>query len=375
MPDKDDRRIGEKLLQARKATGMSTRRVAEVLPPSVPLSHATIANYESGRSQPTMEALSALASIYQRPLTWFLQSTAALTGIRYRNRKSKVGVRELAQFEATAQKWVDAYRALEETLNTPFKPDLADVRFAETVRPATAARKLREKLGLHDDDPVPSVVEVLERVGVRTLELSTALAIDAMAATAGTEPVVVLNPVVSNERSRLNATHELGHVVFGDCKATSIDNHGPTEDRAFDFASSFLLTDTMLAEAFADRSMVRLVKYKERFGISIAAMVYRAERQRIIPKVLAKHLWIEFNRRGWRTREPGNVKEDRATRFEQLLDGAILQQKLTWQTAAQLTGVREDELRQRVELALGIDEPPAPPAKGGEDKPFMRLVK
>jgi Zn-dependent peptidase ImmA (M78 family) len=196
-----------------------------------------------------------------------------------------------------------------------------------------------------------------------------------MAAVAGDEHVVVLNAAASNERSRLNAAHELGHCLYGDCKVGSSENHGPTEDRAFEFASHFLLTDDMLEEAFRDRSIVSLVKYKERFGISIAAMVYRAERKGILSKKLAKHLWIEFNRRGWRTREPGNVKEDRATRFEQLLDGAILQQKISWQTAAQLTGVREDELRQRVELAVGVNEPPTPQARGGDKTPFMRLVK
>ncbi|KKL96198.1 hypothetical protein LCGC14_1846910, partial [marine sediment metagenome] len=242
------------------------------------------------------------------------------------------------------------------------------------VRAATgaqAAQQLRRDLRLGDHEPIQSVVDVLEKAGIRVMELRTRLAVDAMAGQLGDEDVVVLKPDVPGDRTRLNAAHELGHVVFRDCAELRAGDAGEQERRAFEFASHFLLTRRMLKEAFQGRSMVRLVQFKERYGISLAAMVYRAQAEAVLPKSLAKRLWIEFSRRGWRSREPGQVAEERATRFEQIIDAAILSGRLSWHQAAAVTGMREDELRDRVEEALGPTHQPSTQRKGG---PFPKLA-
>lgn len=364
--------LGLRLKQAREAVGMSTRHVVTLLPKNITVSHVTLTNYEAGRHQAPLDLLAALADVYHRPINWFLERGPMLTGIRYRNKKSKIGVRELSRFEAIAQHWLGAYRRLDEWLGQPRRKRHFDI--GETTG-AEAATVVRKYLGLNDCDPVQSVVDVMEMAGIRVLELPTALAIDAMSARLGDEDVVVLNPNVPNDRSRLNTAHELGHVFFCDCGETKRVNYEVSEKRAFEFASHFLLTRRMLWEAFQGRSMVRLVQFKERFGISLAAMIYRAEAEKILSGRVAKQLWIEFAKRGWRRREPGRVSEDRATRFEQILEAVILKNNLTWQKAVTLTGVREDELRQRINLALGANEPTCSPEEGGDNKPFLRLVE
>jgi Zn-dependent peptidase ImmA (M78 family)/transcriptional regulator with XRE-family HTH domain len=346
--------LGIKLRQARLATGQSTRRVAERLGPRVKVSHATLANYEAGRSQPTLDVLTALATIYERPLNWFLSNSLTFTNVRYRNRKSRVRQGDLVRYESHALKWLQAYRLLESTLTKPLQADLLGFRIEPNESGAAAAARLRKKLGLNVRDKVTSVADLLERLGVRAIELPTELAIDGLAATAGGEYVVVLNSTVSSDRARLNAAHEVGHVLAGDCDSNDVDNSGPSEDRAFDFASHLLLTQEMLEHAFSERSMVRLVQFKERFGISVAAMIYRAQESGLLSEVLAKRIWIEINRRGWKQSEPGHVAEDRAVRFERLLDAALLEERLTLEQAAELTGVRADELRERREWALGL---------------------
>ncbi len=103
-------------------------------------------------------------------------------------------------------------------------------------------------------------------------------------------------------------------------------------------------------------------------------MIYRAEAEGILSEYQAKQLWIEFSKRGWRREEPGHVKKDRATRFEQKLESAIHQKHLTWQQAVKLTGIRENQLRQRVNLAIGICEPIQSPEKGEDNIQFLRLA-
>ena len=368
--------LSEKLRQARLATGCSTRVIAERLSPRIKVSHATLANYEAGKSQPTMDVLAALSVVYERPLNWFLSKSLTLQNVRYRNRKSRVKQTELARYEAHAIKWLQAYRALEETLDEPLKGDLSDFRFEPKEQGKDAAKRLRETLGLDADQKITSVAELLERLGVRAIELPTDVALDGFAASTGEEYAVVLNSTVTSDRARLNAAHEVGHVLAGDCDSDDIDNSGPNEKRAFEFASHLLLTDEMLREAFKTKSMVSLVQFKERFGISVAAMIFRGRESGHLSESLAKRIWIEISRRGWKENEPGYVAEDRAVRFERLLDSALLEERLTLDQAATLAGVRADELRERHEWALGLVAWRSSPYASALDKeqPHLRLV-
>ena len=361
--------LSEKLLSARKLTGMSTRAVADRLAKRFPISHATIANYESGKSSPPMDVLAALADLYDRPINWFLERGKSLTGVRYRNLKSRVKQRELHRFEAEVQRWVDAYVAVEARLKRPLASDISQTRFAKTTDPDDLSREVRRTLQVSEEDPIPSVVEVLERFSVRVLEQPTELRIDGLAAKYGAEYVVVLNPTVSNDRGRLNAAHELAHVLFGDCDHDGEETKD-AERRAFEFASHLLLPNNQLKKAFIGKSMVRLVQFKERFGISLAAMVYRASKLGFITKQEAKWLWIEFARRGWKNNEPGVVRPDRATRFEQLIDEILVNGKMSPKEVADLLGVRPEEIRTRVNLAMGIQESTGPEEDGPETIPF-----
>jgi Zn-dependent peptidase ImmA (M78 family)/DNA-binding XRE family transcriptional regulator len=366
--------LAEKLRVARRGASLSTREVAERLSSRFPVSHATIANYEKGRTVPSLPLIAALADLYARPVNWFLERGPLLTGIRYRNTKSKIRISDRLWFEAQALRWLDAYIKLERFLGKPLKKKIDIPALDPGVIPSVLAARLRKMLGI-GDEPVPSVMEVLEKCGIRAIEIVTDQRIDAMAAMLGDEHVMALNPSSANDRCRLNACHELGHILLGDCETQVDGDHPAVEKHAYDFAAAFLVPESRLKEAFRGYSMVRLVQYKERFGISLSAMIYRAQRSRIISERQSRYLWIEFARRGWKTQEPGRVRPDRAVRFEQLVDGALIKKRLTLAQIASITGVREDELKERVSLALGLRDFPPVSAHSGEDVPVLRLQK
>src|SRR3954453_7052178 len=87
--------LAGKLKTARSLTGMSTRAVSAKLAKRFAVSHATLANYESGRTVPPMDVLAVLAELYERPLNWVLEGGKALTGVQYRNLKSRVRMSDL----------------------------------------------------------------------------------------------------------------------------------------------------------------------------------------------------------------------------------------------------------------------------------------
>jgi len=376
--------LAEKLKEARKGSGLSTRDVAEQLAGRFPISHGTIANYEKGRSQPSLPLVAALAELYDRPLKWFLERGPMFTGIRYRNLSSRVRESEKHRYEAEALRWMEGYINIERFLQSPLPTIFTPPTPPPKVNPSAFATSIRTQLGISPDAPIPSVIDALEAYGIRVIEVPTALRIDGMAAMMGDKPVVVLNPARPDDRIRLNASHEFFHVLLGHCgdEAMGLDKDEVKgdEDLAFACARNFLLPEPQLQEAFDGESFVKLVKFKEKFGISISAMIYAARQQHILTDKEARSLWIEISKRGWRENEPGKVRPDRATRFEQLVDGAINQEKITLQEAAEIVGVREKELNERLRMAQGITEEPlytTPLGQEGDDPKFngLRLAK
>lgn len=349
----DRSKLAGKLVAARNGMRLSTRAVAERLAPEHHVSHATIANYEKGRSVPPHAILVALAAIYERSLDWFLAAGPSLEGVRYRNLKSKVKVSDRAWYESLAQKWLEAYQRVETYLGNSLATDAKPISISQESSDLEIAASLRQAFEIGDEAPVESVISCLERLAVRTIELPTDLAIDGFAARFGSEYAVVLNSNTSNDRCRMDAAHEMCHVILGDCDSDSAETK-EVEQRAFRIASYFLLPPSQLDAAFKGKSLVKMVQYKERFGISLAAMVYRAQESKLITSHEATWLWREFSMRGWRKNEPGYVRPDRAIRFEDMLDSAITQKRMTWQLAESITGINQEELRQRLVLAMGI---------------------
>jgi len=318
------------------------------------VSHATVASYEKGVTSPGIDVLAALASLYERPINWFLESRDCFTGFRFRQIKPRVKLAEQRQFEALANKWAEAYFKLDKHLNTQKAPikspgDLPPEQLAESVR--------REILNLDDDSPVQNAVEVLERFSAWAFELRATFEVEGAAAKHGNNFVVVFNPHTANDRLRLTAALELGHVLYRTCDSDRHLSFDAVERRAAVFATTLLMPDSQLAKAFEGKSFLKLIEYKERFGIALSSMIFRAEQMRMITTTTSRWLWGEMCRRGWKDREPGYVWRDRAVSFEKMLESAIHTKRLTWGDAERVTGICAEELRNRIWGVFQVNEP------------------
>ncbi len=337
---------------ARETAGLSTRVVARKLKQrGIPFSHTSLSNYETAKLPPPISLLDALAEIYGRRREWFLSSGPMLSGIRYRALKA-VKVSDKRAFEGEALGWFQAYLAAEQAVSDPIKAPAHPVNVGPEDDGAAIAEKIRKEYEL-DGYPVPSEMRLLENFSIRVIHLHSDARIDGMAAKLGQHSVVAVNRALPNDRIRLNAAHELGHHLFQDCCHAEHLTDDVVERRAMEFASHLLMPQSALCDAFRLQSMVRLVQYKERYGISLAAMLYRADQSHLIPKSLAKTLWIKFGELGWRKDEPGNVAMDRPMRMESLFDAAVQTKKMSFAEIASIAGVDERAVRQRVFLAMG----------------------
>lgn len=341
-----DRNLARRLRDARQETGLSARAVAALMPKRVAVSYGAITAYERGTTVPPVDVLAALADVYRRPINWFLDSRESLTAFQFRNLGSRVPVSELRQFEALAGKWAEAYAKLRRHLNVSSARREDTISEVSKSSPADLATSIRGQWGLKDDQPIHNTVAVLEdSFAALALELRASFGIDGAAARRGQDAVVVFNPLVNNDRLRMNVAHEIAHLLVH----RNGDTNGPAFDKfAYTFAMNLLIPESQLHAAFKGKSFLQLIQYKERFGVSLAAMIYRAEQLKIINTTTARMLWTDMARRGWKNNEPGHVWRDRAIAFETMLESAIQSKAMSWSDAERITGIREHELRQRL---------------------------
>ncbi len=362
-----DRNLARRLREARKEVGLSVRAVSRKMPRTLAVSHTAIARYENGDTVPSINVLGALASIYHRPVNWFLDNRETLSDFRYRNMQSRVPLAAQRQYRAMASKWAEAYFALERHLQLAHPSHVLhdmDGRLPDDV----ASFVRTEYLNLDDSQPVVNTVTALESFSTWALELRATFGIDGASAHLGERPVVIMNPEVANERARLNAANELAYVLLSPDPQTAATEF---ERQAFTFASTLLLPDTQLAEAFSGHSFLKLIQFKERFGVSLAAMIHRAEQLRIINATASRWLRSQMVKRGWKRKEPGYVWRDRAITFEMMLESAIQTKKLTWEDAERIMSIPEKDLKERLSRVFEDNE-----LGGKEEHPAtMKLVR
>jgi Zn-dependent peptidase ImmA (M78 family) len=343
--------IAERLRQARDVTGYSTREVSRKLQEmGHAVSHTTVANFEARKAVPSIEVLEALAAIYERTRDWFYSNGPSFSGVKYRALKA-VRVADKRKFEGESLGWMLAYIAAEQKVNDPGESP-QDFRIKRDETGASVARRIRDYYRF-GEYPITSISRLAENFGIRVIQLESPARIDGMAAMLGSTRVVVVNTTLANDRLRMNLAHELAHHLFEDCVGDQPLSEADIERRAMECASHLLIPDAPLKAAFELQSMVRLVQYKERYGVSLAAMIFRARQSRLISERLYKQLWIEFGRLGWRKDEPGYVPPDRPVRMEALFDAALERRLMTIKEIAMLAGVDERVVRQRVMLARG----------------------
>jgi Zn-dependent peptidase ImmA (M78 family)/DNA-binding XRE family transcriptional regulator len=188
--------------------------------------------------------------------------------------------------------WIDSHFDLPKP-NIPEFPGLD---------PETATIAVREAWGL-GERRVANMVHLLEAHGVRIFSLAEeSTKVDAFSQWRGAAPYIFLNTKKTAEHSRMDAAHELGHLV--------LHGHGgprgrEAEQEANAFGSAFLMpAGSVLAHAPHNGNFAQLVRAKYRWDVSVANLTYRMNRLGMLTDWQYRSVYIELNRRGGREKEP-----------------------------------------------------------------------
>lgn len=285
----------------RRLTGEGLANLAGITP-------VTMSRIEKGLNEPSLETLDAIARILKFPKKFFYgkdienpsqdaASFRSLTSMTAKERDAALAAGSLAYLLSD---WVT------ERFNLP-KVDLINLSFERN--PEKAAVSLRQYWSL-GEQPISSMVKLLESKGVMVFSLSeNTKNVDAFSCWRTDTPYVFLNTFKSTEHSRFDAAHELGHLV--------LHKHGGphqgklSEIEANAFASAFLMPEADIRSRLSYiLSLTQLVKAKEMWGVSVAALVYRLHKIGSLNDYRFRNLYIQMNKLGYRKKEPNSLPRE-----------------------------------------------------------------
>lgn len=304
--------VGQRLTEARQARGISATDLADL----VGVSLASISKYENGHQTPRLEVLHTLASTLKIPRAYFSRPIAddEARAVFWRGKLSAPpGARERAAVRLKWAKEVVDYLAsffdLPE-LNVPEIP-VTDVEMVDMDFLEEAASAIRAHWGIRPG-PMPDVIEKLETNGILVTRIHVgAEKLDAFSQWSdkfGLPFVVLGRDKASAVRQRYDALHELAHICLHKNvppkRLNDRASYNALEKQADRLASCLLLPAKEFAEELYAPSLDAFLALKERWGASVGAMIMRCNALDIIDDESARRMWINYNRRAWRGREP-----------------------------------------------------------------------
>jgi len=309
---------GKRLKEARDMRGLTSTSLAEM----VGISKQAISRYEKGEVDgktpftPRPETLDRISSVLNFPKAFFLQASYIHnnTPIHYRSLSTATkGARQRAESKFTwFQEIADLLKQYVD-LPAPNLPsfDVTDHTklSAQDIEDFAAATRRHWNLG---DRPISNVVTLLENNGVMVsridLEADTLDALSQYADYDSIPYVFLSSSKQSAARSKFDLSHELAHLCLHNLLSKGVcqnqKTHSEIEKQAHRFASAFLLPAQSFTKDLISPTLDGFWALKDKWQVSIKAMIVRCRDLEIIEDDYARTLFINYNRRGWAKREP-----------------------------------------------------------------------
>jgi Zn-dependent peptidase ImmA (M78 family)/transcriptional regulator with XRE-family HTH domain len=302
---------GSRLKLARIYCGMTTDELGEKLG----ISRQGISQFENRKNDPSLSTLISLASILHFPVSFFTQDDV--------NRgEDNVGSTYFRQLLTTSKKYQQEQIAkmkfvarIYSFLNQYVEfPHINLPNLAPDISPEHAAKSLRDFWNL-GNAPITNIIRVMENNGIVVTSFKTSTDdVDAYSHKLNDLFIVVLskNKQVA-ARTNFDAAHELGHILlhnwYEDLDSLSREEFKSRESEANAFASAFLLPKEAFRYDFdclgqRGRGLERFVAMKQKWHVSIEALLYRARELDLITTTQYQSLYRLLHKKGWYHNEP-----------------------------------------------------------------------
>lgn len=326
-----------RLILARKRRGLTKVRLAE----RAGLATRTLTSYEIGEREPTDENIEALAAALEFPTSFFhaddveLPSAVSATFRAYSTmtagqRDQALGAGCLA---IELSSWIDGR----------FRLPQADIPDLAQHDPEIAAAAVRSSWNL-GQRPIRNMIHLLESKGVRVFSLSLDFRreVDAFSLWRDAVPYVFLNTEKSGERSRMDAAHELGHLVMHRDTPLGVKE---MEDEARRFGSALLMPkEDVTAQVKGGLVTVsNLITWKHKWNVSVMAIAHRIHALKLINDWQYRLLCMQMSEKGYRRNEPEPSARETSQVLAKVFE-SLRNEGMTKRKVARELNIREQDL-------------------------------
>lgn len=309
-----------RLRLARRRRGMTKTALAN----AVGVTPRSISSYESDSEaqQPSAGTAARLSEVLEFPTAFFFgedPDELALDGASFRA-LSRMTQKQRDQATAAGELAFMLSDWIEERFDLP-TPNVPQLRGAT---PEAAAEHVRSEWGL-GELPCGNMIHLLEAHGVRVFSLAKeSREVDAFScwrlregAQAST-PYIFLNTLKSGERSRMDASHELGHLVLH--WRHEVGRGREAEQEANAFASAFLMPEgSVLARAPRSGSLSQIIQAKQYWRVSAGALVYRMHKLGMLSRWQYQTLFKQMGGEGYLKKEPNGIERETSQVLDKVL--------------------------------------------------------
>ena len=357
-------KLGTKLKELRESKGMSLQDLGA----HVGVSKQTIHCYENFQKKPSSSTIIRLAKTFGVHPSFFFQEKEIeinIGSINFReefNFENKSYIFKQIQ-DKSKKHLINMFelKALLDLDNEFINPiEGLEIRTKKDVE--KAAKNIRKKWHL-GYAPISNITSMIENNGISVIELDINNGFMGISGYVNSKiPFIVINESFKDiTRKRFTLLHELGHLTLA--------FHDNLDDNIIEqlcnhFAGALLLVEnTLKAELGVNRTQVSIAELraiKEKYGISIKAIIMRARYTDIISKNTQKAWFDSYNERYLDPTDSTNFGiysgVEKPAFFDKLLYRGIHEQRFTWGKAARLKSTKIDILEKELnDLTFNIN--------------------
>ena len=312
-PSNRPKLVPSKLRDARKLARLSQGELGDL----IGITRQSISAYEKGEKSPEPETFQRIKDVLQQPVGYFTNSDALTFGRQGTKFYRKLGADTIRRNEACTvlSNWfVQTAKYFDNYINYP-EVDLIQGNATDSSGRYTAdeiealALNLRKHWGL-GLGPISNVLALLESKGIVVCKYELeGENVEAFSFWNGTRPFIFMaSEKQAGARTRYDLCHELGHLVLHqyieESEIEDKDTLKIIEAEANRFGAAFLLPSTSFPNEIYTTKLDAFLSLKERWKVSIQAMVYRCKELDIIDSDQYLNLYKQISFRKWRKNEP-----------------------------------------------------------------------
>lgn len=312
--------VAQRLTEARRARGLSATDLASMVQVSV----QSLSKYENGHQLPRYETLHRLSDILGFPREYFFREAtrsdvrpvfwrSKLTALSSDLDRAAVRLEWMKEIFDYLGQFFDFPELNIHSVDAPSDPTKISSGYIESVVAAVRSQ-WNVKSG-----PLPDIIEKIEASGILVSRIHVnAEKVDAFSQWSdrfGIPFIMLSRDKASAVRQRFDAMHELAHIILHQRVSMEHLNNKATykilERQADIFASLALMPEVDFLDELYAPTLDGFLSMKERWGVSVAAMIMRCSALGILDDFSSKRMWMNYTRRGWRGGEPFDGKMEK----------------------------------------------------------------